>query len=106
MSLIVLVSVRFSPEHMDKVRPLLRQMAIDTNRQDGCLLYAASEDVSVPGTVRFTEHWRDAEALRKHLDDPGLAPWRKLSAELGAVDRIANLYDASGERPLASIREG
>jgi quinol monooxygenase YgiN len=106
MSLIVLASVRFPPENMDKVRPLLRQMVEDTNKHDGCILYAASEDVSVPGTVRFSELWPDAETLLKHLDAPHMEPWKKLSVALGIFDRNAKLYDASGERPLASIREG
>lgn len=106
MHLIVLASVRFPPENMDKVRPLLRQMVEDTHKHDGCIQYAASEDVSVPGTVRFSELWPDAETLRRHLNAPHLEPWRKLSVELGIFDRNAKLYDASGERPLASVREG
>lgn len=104
MSLIVIASVRFPPEHMDKIRPVLRQMVVDTNKHDGCIFYSASEDVSVPGTVRFSEEWPDAETLVKHLDAPHIAPWRALSAELGAFDRNAKVWDASNERPLASMR--
>lgn len=104
MSLIVLASVRFPPENMDKLRPVLRQMVENTNKEDGCIFYAATEDVSVPGTVRFSELWPDAETLVKHLNAPHLDPWRKLSAELGAFDRSAKVYDASNERPLASMR--
>lgn len=104
MSLIVLASVRFPPENMDKVRPLLRRMVEDTNSKDGCILYAASEDVGVPGTVRFSELWPDAQTLVRHLNAPHLDPWRKLSVELGAFDRNAKVFDAGNERPLASLR--
>src|SRR5688572_23550847 len=105
MSLIVIASVRFPPEHMDRVRSMLRHMVIETNARDGCIIYMASEEVSVPGTVRFSELWPDAETLVKHLDAPHIAPWRALSTELGAFDRDANVYDADNKRPLASLRE-
>ncbi len=104
MSLIVIASVRFPPEHMERVRAMLRQMVIDTNAKDGCIFYSAAEDVSVPGTVRFSELWPDAQTLVKHLDAPHIAPWRALSTELGAFDRDARVWDAGNERPLASMR--
>jgi quinol monooxygenase YgiN len=105
MTLIVIATVRFPPENMDKLRPLLRQMVVDTNKEDGCISYAATEDVAVPGIVRFIERWRDVQAVRGHLNAAHLEPWRKLSVELGIFDRDARIYDASGERPLASVRE-
>lgn len=105
MPLLVIASVRFPPEHMERVRAMLKQMVIDTNTKDGCIYYSAAEDVSVPGTVRFSELWPDRETLVKHLDAPHIAPWRALSAELGAFDRDARVWDASNERPLASMRQ-
>lgn len=68
--------------------------------EDGCLEYAYSEDLLVPGLVRVTEVWRDREALAAHFQTAHMAAWRAVFPDLHITERNLSLYEAGEPEPI------
>jgi quinol monooxygenase YgiN len=98
--IIVMGTVRIAPEGIAAARPEMARMVAASNAEDGCLLYAYSQDLVDPGLVRISEHWRDREALKAHFATPHMAEWRKVIPALGISDRNLMLYEASEGEPV------
>ena len=71
--IIIIGTVRLPPENIALARPAMEAMVVASRTEDGCLDYAYSEDLLVPGLVRVTEVWRDREALKAHFQTAHMA---------------------------------
>jgi quinol monooxygenase YgiN len=100
MTVVVIGTVRFKPEDMPKLRPLIKALAEGTRKNDGCIYYDVAEDMFEPGVVRYSEAWPSADLLQKHMSAPHVAQWIKDRATFETLDRKFTVYDASNERPL------
>jgi quinol monooxygenase YgiN len=100
MAVVVMGTLRFPPEHMERVKPHLRRLLDATRGHDGCIAYDVAEDALQPGLLRFSELWPDFETLERHLSAPHIAPWRTACAELGARDRRFTAWQVGEARPL------
>ena len=100
MTVVVIGTMRFPPQNMDKVKPHLRRLIETTRRLDGCTAYDAAEDVFEPGLIRFSEIWPDSASLAKHLKASHIAPWRAAASEFGVHDRQFTAFDADNARPV------
>lgn len=98
--ILVIGTVRLPPENIARARPAMEAMVAGSRAEDGCLEYAYSEDLLVPGLVRVTEVWRDREALKAHFQTPHMAVWRAAFAGLEISDRNLSLYEAGDPEPI------
>jgi quinol monooxygenase YgiN len=78
----------------------MKRMVAASNAEDGCLLYAYSQDLVDPGLVRISERWSDREALKAHFATPHMDEWRKVIPSLGISDRDLMLYEANDGEPV------
>ena len=78
----------------------MRAVITATLKEAGCLLYAFSEDVLEPGTIRIAEKWESWEALKAHGAMPHLADWREALKSIGVRGREIFAYEAGEARPL------
>jgi quinol monooxygenase YgiN len=100
MSVVVIGTVRFKPEDMPKLRPLIKALAEGTRKNDGCIFYDVAEDMFDPGVVRYSELWPSAELLQAHMKAPHVVKWAEERKGFATLDRKFTVYDASNERPL------
>ena len=100
MTVVVIGTVRFKPEDMAKLRPLIKALAEGTRKHDGCICYDVAEDMFDPGVVRYSELWPNEDLLKKHMSAPHVAQWMKDRATFETLDRKFTVYDGSNERPL------
>jgi quinol monooxygenase YgiN len=100
MTVVVMGTLRFPPENMDRVKPHLRRLIEATVRHDGCIAYDVAEDLLEPGLLRFSELWPDFATLERHLGAPHIAPWREVSAALGVSGRSFTAYDVGETRTI------
>ena len=69
--------LRFPPENVEKILPHLKRFVMETQTNDGCILYEVAEDPFDKGLIRFSEIWPDRQSLEKHLIAPHIKPWRE-----------------------------
>ena len=100
MTVAVLGTLRFPPEHLEKVLPHLRTLVEATRAHDGCLAYDVAEDLFDKGLIRFSELWPDHASLDAHLVAPHIAPWRAVCREFGLMARSFTAYDAGASRTV------
>lgn len=98
--LTIMGTVRIDPAKIDAARPAMARMVAASNAEDGCLLYAYSQDLVDPGLIRVSECWQDRAALKAHFESPHMAEWRGVIPSLGISDRNLTLYEVSGSEPL------
>ncbi|MDP1736755.1 MAG: putative quinol monooxygenase [Caulobacter sp.] len=98
--ILVIGTVRLPPENIALARPAMATMVAASRAEDGCLEYAYSEDLLVPGLVRVTEAWRDREALAAHFRTVHMAAWRAVFPTLNITDRDLSLYEAGDPEPI------
>ncbi len=93
------------PKASPALLPAIKALAEDTRKNDGCIAYDVAEDVLEPGLFRFSELWPDLASLQKHMIAPHVVgPWREAAAKVEILERKFDVYDASNQRPLASLK--
>ena len=98
--ILIVGTVRLPPENIARARPAMAAMVTASRAEDGCLEYAYSEDLLVPGLVRVTEIWRDREALKAHFLTAHMGAWRAAFPALNIIDRSLSLYEAGEPEPI------
>lgn len=69
----VVATIPVKPEHVEELRPVIATLAAETNKEEGCLAYAAYESQSAPGVFVTVETWRAQEDLDAHMQTPHIA---------------------------------
>jgi quinol monooxygenase YgiN len=98
--LIIMGTVRIDPERLSAALPAMERMVAASNAEDGCLLYAYSQDLVDPGLIRISERWTDRAALKAHFTSPHMAQWRQVIPTLGISERNLSLYEANEGEPV------
>ena len=98
--ILVIGHVKIAPEKFAAARPHMRAMLEATRKEDGCLLYAFSEDVLDPGVIRIAERWTSWETLKAHGGVPHMAAWRNALKEIGVLGREVIAWEAGEQRDL------
>lgn len=98
--LIIMGTVRIDPARIADARPAMARMVAASNAEDGCLLYAYSQDLTDPGLIRISEKWRDRAALKAHFETAHMAEWRGVIPSLGISDRDFKLYEVASEEAV------
>jgi len=98
--LLIVGSIRFSPQNLERARPALRRLIEATRRETGCIAYNYAEDALDPGLVHIDEKWADQIAFDGHLRAPHVAEWRSVNGDFAITDRDLRIYDAGESRSL------
>jgi quinol monooxygenase YgiN len=99
-TVVVIGTLRFPPEKITEIKPHLQKLVEETCRNDGCIAYNVSLDISDPGLIRFSELWPDHESLDRHLGAPHIEPWRIVADQCGLISGSFTAYDISGMRSV------
>ena len=98
--LIIMGTVRIDPARIADARPAMARMVAASSAEDGCLLYAYSQDLTDPGLIRISEKWHDRAALKAHFETAHMAEWRGVIPSLGISDRDLKLYEVASEEAV------
>ena len=99
--LIVAGEVKVESEaEVEKARAAIVNMMEASNAEEGCILYAFSQDLADPCTIRIFEKWESQEALTAHFNAPHMAAFMGAMGEAKIVSMDTKLYDAENERPV------
>ena len=91
--IMVLGTVRLSPDKLEAARPAMRQMVTASRAEPGCIAYAYAQDVLDPETIHVVEKWRDRQALSDHFATPHMAEWRGVMGSLGLSGRDLKVFE-------------
>ncbi len=98
--LIITGTFRVPIDSIDRARPAMTTMLQASRAEEGCLLYAYSQDLLDPGLFYVNERWTDAESLQAHSQAAHMAAWRGVWAELGIGERDLRLHEVDEGRAL------
>lgn len=93
--LIVLGQFDLHPDDVSASTALMRDMALETNRESGCLLYAFAQDVSSSNRIQLSELWQDAASLEAHFKTAHMATFRAGLSKLRVLQRTVKRYEAA-----------
>lgn len=86
------VRLKFAPEDREEVAECLRQLAISSRTEPGCVTYIPHQLEDDPDTVLVYEQYRDAEALAAHRESEHFKKYA-----------VGGLYQKMKERSLENL---
>lgn len=98
--LIITGTFRVPVDVIERARPAMIAMLQASRAEEGCLLYAYSQDLLDPGLFYVNERWTDAESLQAHARAAHMAAWRTVWVELGIGERDLRLHETDEGRVL------
>lgn len=100
--IIVAVEVIVPEGAVDRVRDALASMETETRKEEGCISYAFSVDVSNAKILRVSERWESMEALEAHVKSPHMAAFGAAVAEIQPEGMDLKAYEVAREVALPS----
>ena len=85
---------------IDAARDAIVAMMASSNAEEGCILYAFSQDLAEPTVIRIIEKWQDQAALDAHFEVPHMAAFMAALANARVESVVTHLYDAENERAV------
>ena len=64
--IIVRATTYIAPESRETFLAMTRETIEESRREEGCIAYTCSEDLSEPGTFQWFEAWSDARTFNAH----------------------------------------
>jgi quinol monooxygenase YgiN len=98
-AIIVAGTIRIPPNTIDEIAPHIEAYVHECRREDGCIQFSFSRDISDPGLIRIFEIWRDTPALERHFQTAHVAAWRALWRRFGVHDRSLMSYEVEESKP-------
>jgi quinol monooxygenase YgiN len=98
--IIVMGTVRMDPADIDRLSDAMATQMAATMAEDGCELYAFSRNVTDPGLLHISEHWRDNDALTAHFKAPHMATFNAAIATANVTAMSIKAYEAGNVRTL------
>lgn len=98
--LLVAGTFRIQPEDRDAAVAAMQWMMTETAKEDGCVSYTFSADLSNPTVFHLFEEWESAEHLQAHFVAPHMPEFQAKLAGLGEVERSIFRYDDPAKSPL------
>lgn len=99
---VVVVTFRAKPEHVDDVEEAIRAAARPTHAEEGCVRYALHRALDDPALMVLIERWRSADELAAH----GAQPWvetLRAQGHLMAQPPVLHFLEA---RPFGDAAKG
>ena len=93
--------LRLEPAALQALRPLAEKTVWATRAEDGCIVYAFSEDLAEPGLMRIYEEWESQAHLDAHGQTAHIAAWREAVRGVQILERELKLADIAAFAPFA-----
>ena len=90
----------FEPGEVERLTEVAKTMVAETHKEEGCLEYAFSQDLSDPCKIRIIERWVDDAALAAHFQTPHMAAFQAALAGAKRTGGAAASYTAEFQRKL------
>ena len=98
--LVIAGRIRLDPAKRSDAIAAAREMMTDTHREDGCISYTFSADLSDEGVFHVFEEWESQEALDAHFKTPHMALFQGLMPGFGLKEMKVQRYEVSSVGPL------
>ncbi|MDX1581283.1 MAG: putative quinol monooxygenase [Alphaproteobacteria bacterium] len=95
--IVILAEAKIAEKDLEKARTAGKIMAEKSSAEQGCNLYAFSEDLNEPGLIRITEEWDSEDDLKRHFTEPHMADFQKTLGEIEVISMKAEKYTVSGK---------
>ena len=96
----VLVEVEVKPERLDEFLEVMRQDAVGSRTEPGCLRFDVMQDQENPCKFVFYEVYKNAEAAAAHRDYPHFKLWTDFKVCATGEQASATCLPAAACRPL------
>lgn len=90
----------FESGEVERLAEAARTMVAETHKEEGCIEYAFSQDLSDPCKIRIIERWVDDAALAAHFQTPHMADFQAAMASAKRTGGSATSYTAEIQRKL------
>jgi quinol monooxygenase YgiN len=101
MSLIAIIGqYDVHPEDVATASDLMRTMMNETQKEQGCVHYAFSADLSTSNRFQLSELWESDEALAAHFRTTHMATFRAGLGQLRINRRLVRRYKADDAAEL------
>ena len=76
------------------------EMMEETHKEEGCISYVFSRDLTEAGAFRLFEEWESQEALDLHFAAPHMAKFQKVLGGIGVKEMAVQKYEVSSVGPV------
>lgn len=98
--LLVAGTFRIRPEDRDAAVAAMQWMMAETAKEDGCVSYTFSADLSDPAVFHLFEEWDSDAHLQAHFVAPHMPEFQAKLQDLGPIVRSLDRYDDPTKAPL------
>lgn len=98
--IVILGQFDIHPDDAETAAELMTVMMNETVKEQGCLHYAYSRDLSTPNRFQLSEIWTDGGALDAHFKTEHMANYRAGMSKVRVQKRTVTRYAATNEKPL------
>jgi len=98
--IIVLVEIGLEAGSAERARDAIRTMEEATHKEEGCLTYAFSVDLTDNRRMRVTECWRSLDDVAAHMKTPHMAAFGAAIAEIKPTSVTIKAYEVAREVQL------
>lgn len=91
---------RIQPEDRETAIAAMQWMMAETAKEEGCISYDFSADLSDPTLFHLFEEWESDAHIQAHFVAPHMPEFRAKLAELGEIERNLFRYDDPVKSPL------
>ncbi len=98
--LVVAGKISIDPANREAAIAVAVDMMKETHKEEGCISYTFSSDLSDPGGFRIFEEWKDQASLDAHFVAPHMAAFQAKLGGLGVKGMEVQKYQVSSVGPV------
>lgn len=98
--IVILGQFDIHPDDAATAAELMTVMTNETVKEQGCLHYAYSKDLSTPNRFQLSELWTGADALEAHFRTDHMANYRAGMSKVRVQKRTVTRYEAVNAKAL------
>ena len=98
--IIISGALKMAEGDIDRLHAAGLAMIEATHKEEGCIAYTFSRDITDPDTLVIFEIWQDDAALAAHFQTPHMAAFQAAMAGAQRQGGFAKVYSAEFQRNL------
>ena len=98
--LVIAGTISIDPEKREAAIAAALAMMSETQKEEGCISYTFSADLSQAGDFRIFEEWASQEALDAHMKSPHMAKFQGEMGGFGVRGMKLQRYEIASVGPL------